>query len=135
MGFRQDNPILVGCVAALAVGTLAVGALVLLASLGLRACDSVSVLDSIAGTARDANSAGFSLHVSVINGESTLEMHPHQSREVTCDELWGVVEPHLESPQAELTIYSSTLVVQPDGTQTEIPLECSRTDEPVGEAI
>ena len=104
-------------------------------ALGLRACDSVSVLDSIAGTARDANSAGFSLHVSVINGESTLEMHPHQSREVTCDELWGVVEPHLESPQAELTIYSSTLVVQPDGTQTEIPLECSRTDEPVGEAI
>ena len=135
MGFRQDNPILVGCVVALGVGTLAVGALVLLASLGIKACDSVSVLDSIAGTGQDANAAGFSLHVSVINGESSLEMHPHESREVTCDELWALVEPHLESPQAELTIYSSTLVVQPDGTQAEIPLQCSRTDESVREVI
>jgi hypothetical protein len=60
------------------------------------------------------------------NGKLSLDLVPQDPREVTCDELWALIEPHIIKADEPLTLRSETTVAGADGALTVMPLECSR---------
>ena len=123
--FLRDNPILGGCVGLLGCLGLIVGGIFLMGLLGFRACSAGVGLDNLASTVADANHAGFSMRIESINGVTTFRLIPKSPRGVSCDELWSVIEPHLQTDQTEITIYSETLSKNSEGVIGIVPLECS----------
>jgi hypothetical protein len=73
-----------------------------------------------------AMSAGFGFGYVSDNGSVSLDLLPHEPREVSCDELWQLIEPHILQPDEPLTLRSQTTVLGEDGAVTVVPLECVR---------
>ena len=125
LDFLRKNPLLAGCFGVLGCFSLVVVVSVLIAGLGLKALTEDSQI-AVLGASQAAAEEGLSFGYVFDNGDVVLDMIPFQPRELTCDQLWAVVEPHILKPELPLTIRSQTAVSSEDGGLTLIPLECSR---------
>ena len=138
--FLRKNPLLAGCFGVLGCFGLVVLFSVLIAGLGLKALTEGSQI-AVLGASQAAAEEDLSFGYVFDNGDVVLDMIPLQPRELTCNELWAIVEPHILKPELPLTIRSQTAVVSEDGGLAVIPLECSRVadssleEEPQEEAV
>jgi hypothetical protein len=128
LGYLRKNPLLAGCVGLLGCLGLVVVFLVSAAGLGLHALTSNSAI-AVMDAKNAAASEGFSFGYVYDNGDVSLDLMPFEPREVTCDQLWELIEPHILRPEEPLTLRSQTAVYGPGGDMTIIPLECSRVSE------
>jgi len=86
-----------------------------------------SGVDSIFATSQDLAAAGFTFgaHTSSEKGTEYTLM-PLSPREVTCEELKAVLQPHLVGSLATVVIVSqSTLGVGEEGVETTVPVRCT----------
>jgi hypothetical protein len=123
--FLRKNPLLAGCFGVLGCFGLVVLFSVLIAGFGLKALTEGSQI-AVLGASQAAAEEGLSFGYVFDNGDVVLDMIPQQPRELSCDELWAIVEPHILKPELPLTIRSQTAIVSEDGGLAVIPLECSR---------
>lgn len=127
--FMKDQPVLAGCLGALALLILVscgLGALLVVGGKAAfdKAADTVG-LDGIMSTAADASAAGFALSVNVDDQEGTVfSMVPLEPRDVTCDELKAILLPHLTGTLETVKIASQSVVQNEDGSYTSVPLDC-----------
>lgn len=125
LDFLRNNPLLAGCLGMMGCLALVVVFVVGLTGLGLKAAfDSrqIAVFDARSA----AVSAGYSFGYLSDNGALSLELMPQEPREVTCDELWALIEPHIIKDDEPLTLRSETTADGGDGALITVPLECSR---------
>jgi len=128
LGYLRKNPLLAGCLGLMGCFSLLVVFAVGVAGLGLKAVlnsSQVAVFDADGA----AMSAGFGFGYVSNNGSVSLDLLPHEPREVSCDELWQLIEPHILQPDEPLTLRSQTTVMGEDGALTVVPLECVRVSE------
>jgi hypothetical protein len=133
LDFLRKNPLLAGCFGVLGCFGLVVLVSVLIAGLGLKALTEGSQI-AILGASQAAAEEDLSFGYVFDNGDVVLDMIPFQPRELTCDQLWAVVEPHILKPELPLTIRSQTAVASEDGGLSVIPLECSRVPDSAPES-
>ena len=128
--FLSKNPLLAGCLGLVGCATLVALALFVAAGFGLKkAADSVNLRP--VALVQAASSAGLSLSYRNNNGVVAIELVPFEPREVSCEELWGIVLPNLKDPDVEMTLHSVSSYVLPDGSVQGVELECRRViDEP-----
>ncbi len=133
--FMKDQPVLAGCLGALALLMLVscgFGALLFVGGKAAfdKAADTVG-LDGIMATASDASAAGFALSVNVDGQDGTVfSMIPMDARVVSCDELQAVLLPHLTGTLETVKIESQSVVLNDDGSYTTVPLNCEFGDFP-----
>jgi len=113
---------MMGCLALVAVFVVGV------AGLGLKAAfdsSQIAVFDAQSA----ASSAGYGFGYVSDNGAVSLDLVPLEPREVSCDELWALIQPHIIKADEPLTLRSQTTTVGADAAVTTVPLECSRVHE------
>jgi len=134
----RDQPLLVGCGWALLLVLIVCGGSYQLAQMGWNKAGEVGSelaskfsetsagVDSIFQTERDLRAAGFSFGVSTTSGvgrEYTLL--PMPPREVRCEELKAVLQPHLAGDFSSVVIISESTSTNAAGGQQVIPVRCS----------
>jgi len=128
----RDQPLLAGCGCIVVLMILACGVGAVLLGLGWEKVGGVvneaTGVDSFFDTAVDASAAGLSFEVSNTS-ESGIEytLRPHQPREVSCEELKGVLGPHLVGDRERVVIRSTSTIEHEDGRRQVVPIECTWT--------
>ena len=125
LDYLRNNPLLAGCLGMMGCMALIAVFVVGVAGLGLKAAfdsSQIAVFDAQSA----ATSAGYGFGYVSENGAVSLDLVPFEPREVTCDELWALIEPHIVKADEPLTLRSETTTVGADGVLTAVSLECSR---------
>jgi len=125
LDYLRNNPLLAGCLGFMGCSALVVLFVVGVAGLGLQkvfSSNQLAVLDAHSA----AISAGYSFGYVSDNGVVSLDLLPTEPREVSCEELWTLIAPHILQPEKPLLLRSQTAVFSADLGVTVIPLECSR---------
>jgi hypothetical protein len=125
LGYLRNNPLLAGCLGLMGCLGLVLVFAVGVAGLGLKAALNISQV-AVFDARGAAMSAGFGFGYFSDNGSVSLDLLPHEPREVSCDELWQLIEPHILQPDEPLTLRSQTTVLGEDGAVTVVSLECVR---------
>jgi len=123
--YLKKNPLLAGCLGTMGCLALVAVFFFVAAGLGLKALVDSSQI-AVFGATKTAAEEGFSFNYVFDNGDVRIDLVPFEPREVTCDQLWAMMEPHILKPDLPLVLRSQTAVSSEDGGMTVVPLECSR---------
>jgi hypothetical protein len=134
----RDQPLLVGCGWALLLVLIVCGGGYKLVQMGWnkagdlgselssKVSETSAGVDSIFQTAQDLAAAGFSFGASTTSGAGReYTLLPMPPREVRCEELKAVLQPHLVDDVSSVVIKSESTISNAAGVQQVIPVRCS----------
>jgi len=125
----REQPILAGCLGVVALGVLLLcggGALLFVGGRALvqKASDSAG-LDGVMSIAREAGEAGFMFSVAMDDRGTVYSLAPTGPRTVTCDDAKAILFPHLTGTLETVQVESESILENPDGSYTTVPLRCT----------
>jgi len=119
----------VGCGCALLLVLGACGGAGLLVKMGWNTAGSkfsaIAGVDSMLQTAKDVSGAGFSFGVNTSPDGTEYTLKPMSPREVSCEELKDILQPHLVGDLSSVVILSESTITDVEGRQQVIPVRCS----------